>query len=99
MYWYSMINIPGKDQFPRGPAKKKGNGISANIKDAGGMGRHGEERLPVRATRSASQGAMRTVPKEFGHRCRRAGGAATQSGQALTQNGRSDSVTWAPTRR
>src|SRR5258708_16482950 len=30
MYWYSMINIPAKDQFP-GTAEK-GNGISATIK-------------------------------------------------------------------
>ncbi|HET7764957.1 MAG TPA: carboxypeptidase-like regulatory domain-containing protein, partial [Burkholderiales bacterium] len=30
MYWYSMINIPGKDQFPG--TGEKGNGISSNIK-------------------------------------------------------------------
>jgi hypothetical protein len=30
MYWYSMINIPGKDQFPG--TGEKGNGISPNIK-------------------------------------------------------------------
>src|SRR4051794_17453384 len=30
MYWYSMINIPAKDQFPG--TGEKGNGISPNIK-------------------------------------------------------------------
>src|SRR5437667_50628 len=30
MYWYSMIKVPGKDQFPG--TGEKGNGISPNIK-------------------------------------------------------------------
>src|SRR3954465_15123842 len=30
MYWYSMLNIPGKDQFPG--TGDKGNGISENMK-------------------------------------------------------------------
>ena len=30
MYWYSLINIPGHDQFPG--TGEKGNGISSNIK-------------------------------------------------------------------
>ena len=30
MYWYSMMNMPGKDQFPG--TGDKGNGISTNIK-------------------------------------------------------------------
>ena len=30
MYWYSMLNIPAKDQFPG--TGEKGNGISPNIK-------------------------------------------------------------------
>src|SRR5690349_21745676 len=30
MYWYSLINIPGKDQFPG--TGEKGNGISPNMK-------------------------------------------------------------------
>ena len=38
MYWYSMLNIPAKDQFPG--TGEKGNGIAPNIKTPGSLGRH-----------------------------------------------------------
>ena len=79
MYWYSMINIPGKDQFPG--TGEKGNGISSNIKT---------QEQWVDTVKNACQSChalgshgIRVVPKEFG------GGVAgwgrrTQSGQAMS---------------
>jgi hypothetical protein len=79
MYWYSMLNIPGKDQFPG--TGEKGNGISSNIKTQEGW---------VDTVKNACQSChalgshgIRVVPKEFG------GGVAgwarrTQSGQAMS---------------
>jgi hypothetical protein len=79
MYWYSMINIPGKDQFPG--TGETGNGISSNIKTQEGW---------VDTVKNACQSChalgshgIRVVPKEFG------GGVAgwgrrTQSGQAMS---------------
>src|SRR6266496_2249885 len=80
MYWYSMINIPGKQEFPG--TGEKGNGISSNIKS---------QEQWVDTVKNACQSChslgskgMRTVPKEFGPGV--AGWARrTQSGQALTQ--------------
>src|SRR6266849_8091402 len=80
MYWYSMLNIPAKDQFPG--TGEKGNGISSNIKS---------QEQWVDTVKNACQSChslgskgMRTVPKEFGPGV--AGWARrTQSGQALTQ--------------
>jgi hypothetical protein len=80
MYWYSMINIPAKDQFPG--TGEKGNGISSNIKS---------QEQWVDTVKNACQSChslgskgMRTVPKEFGPGV--AGWARrTQSGQAMSQ--------------
>src|SRR5580765_4518636 len=83
MYWYSLINIPGKDQFPG--TGEKGNGISPNIKT---------QEAWVDTLKSSCQSChalgskgMRTVPKAFQENqpssfaswARR-----TQSGQAMT---------------
>src|SRR5258707_3711360 len=66
MYWYSMINIPAKDQFPG--TGEKGNGISANIKT---------QEVWVDTLKSSCQSChalgskgVRTVPKMF-HEVRR----------------------------
>ena len=79
MYWYSMITIPAKSEFPG--TGEKGNGISANIKTQEDW---------VDTVKNACQSChalgskgIRTVPKEFG------GGFAgwarrTQSGQAMS---------------
>src|SRR5258708_29812513 len=80
MYWYSMLNIPAKDQFPG--TGEKGNGISSNIKTQ-------EEWVDTvknacQSCHSLRSKGMRTVPQEFGAGV--AGWARrTQSGQALTQ--------------
>jgi hypothetical protein len=79
MYWYSMINIPGKDQFPG--TGEKGNGISSNIKT---------QEAWVDTVKNACQSChalgshgIRVVPKEFGSGV--AGWARrTQSGQAMS---------------
>src|SRR3989454_3973648 len=80
MYWYSMLKIPAKTEFPG--TGEKGNGISTNIKS---------QEQWVDTVKNACQSChalgskgMRTVPKEFGPGV--AGWARrTQSGQALTQ--------------
>src|ERR1700716_2740988 len=63
MYWYSMLNIPGKDQFPG--TGDKGNGISPNIKT---------QEQWVDTVKNACQSChalgsqgIRRVPKEFMH--------------------------------
>jgi hypothetical protein len=79
MYWYSMLNIPAKDQFPG--TGEKGNGISSNIKT---------QEQWVDTVKNACQSChalgshgIRVVPKEFGPGV--AGWARrTQSGQAMT---------------
>src|SRR5437867_1208580 len=80
MYWYSMINIPARSEFPG--TGEKGNGISSNIKTQ-------EQWIDTvknacQSCHSLGSKGMRTVPKEFGPGV--AGWARrTQSGQALTQ--------------
>src|SRR6266705_1458466 len=80
MYWYSMINIPARSEFPG--TGEKGNGISSNIKSQ-------EQWVDTiknacQSCHSLGSRGMRTVPKEFGPGV--AGWARrTQSGQALTQ--------------
>ncbi|HXE37884.1 MAG TPA: carboxypeptidase-like regulatory domain-containing protein, partial [Azonexus sp.] len=61
MYWYSLINIPGKDQFPG--TGEKGNGISPNIKT---------QEVWIDTLKSSCQSChalgskgIRTVPKMF----------------------------------
>src|SRR5437667_5842249 len=79
MYWYSMINIPAKSEFPG--TGDKGHGISANIKTQ-------EEWVDTvknacQSCHSLGSKGMRTVPKEFGPGI--AGWARrTQSGQAMS---------------
>src|SRR5258707_5203735 len=80
MYWYSMINIPARSEFPG--TGEKGNGISSNIKSQ-------EQWVDTiknacQSCHSLGSKGMRTVPKQFGPAVpgwRR----RTQSGQALTQ--------------
>src|SRR5438445_12322866 len=81
MYWYSMINIPARSEFPG--TGDKGNGISSNIKS---------QEQWVDTVKNACQSCnslgskgMRTVTTEFG---RGIAGCArrTQSAQALTHN-------------
>src|SRR6476646_8851244 len=80
MYWYSMINIPGKDQFPG--TGEKGNGISANIKSQ-------EQwvdtvRTACRCGPAPGAHGIRVVPRQFQE------GAATSvaAGARRTQSGR-----------
>src|SRR4249919_1547103 len=81
MYWYSMINIPGKDQFPG--TGDKGNGISDNIKT---------QEQWVDTVKNACQSChalgslgIRRVPREFMHSgdSYQAWARRTQSGQAM----------------
>jgi hypothetical protein len=84
MYWYSMLNIPAKDQFPG--TGDKGNGISTNIKT---------QEQWVDTVKNACQSChalgskgMRTVPKMFHESAGnsiQAWARRTQSGQAMTQ--------------
>src|SRR6266513_2266481 len=78
MYWYSMINIPAKSEFPG--TGEKGNGISSNIKaQAQGVD---TVKNACQSCHSLGGKGMRTVPKEFGPGV--AGWARrTQSGQAM----------------
>jgi hypothetical protein len=83
MYWYSMLNIPAKDQFPG--SGDKGNGISTNIKT---------QEQWVDTVKNACQSChalgshgMRTVPKMFSEGAPSSVAAwarRTQSGQAMT---------------
>src|SRR5882672_865029 len=83
MYWYSLIKVPGKDQFPG--TGEKGNGISPNIK---------AQEAWVDTLKSSCQSChalgskgMRTVPKVFNENAQSSFAAwarRTQSGQAMT---------------
>ena len=83
MYWYSMLNIPPKDQFPG--TGEKGNGISPNIKT---------QEQWVDTVKNACQSChalgshgIRTVPKTFQEGAAnsvQAWARRTQSGQAMT---------------
>src|SRR3954463_4466977 len=61
MYWYSMLNIPSKDQFPG--TGEKGNGISPNIKSQA----EGVDTLksPCQSCHALGSKGIRTVPKMF----------------------------------
>jgi hypothetical protein len=80
MYWYSMLNIPARDQFPG--TGEKGNGISPNIKT---------QEQWVDTVKNACQSChalgskgMRTVPKTFQQaNSVQAWARRTQSGQAM----------------
>src|SRR6185503_8864385 len=83
MYWYSMLQIPAKDQFPG--TGEKGNGISANIKT---------QEQWVDTVKNACQSChalgshgIRTVPKMFQEGSTssvHAWARRTQAGQAMT---------------
>jgi hypothetical protein len=83
MYWYSMIKIPAKDQFPG--TGEKGNGISPNIKT---------QEVWVDTLKSSCQSChalgskgVRTVPKNFHEGSAnsvQAWARRTQAGQAMT---------------
>jgi hypothetical protein len=83
MYWYSMLKIPGKDQFPG--TGDKGNGISENIKT---------QEQWVDAVKNSCQSChalgshgIRTVPKMFHEgsaNSTQAWAKRTQAGQAMT---------------
>jgi hypothetical protein len=83
MYWYSMLNIPAKDQFPG--TGEKGNGISPNIKT---------QEAWVDTLKSSCQSChalgskgIRTVPKTFHEGSAssvQAWAKRTQAGQAMT---------------
>ena len=82
MYWYSMLNIPAKDQFPG--TGEKGNGISSNIKS---------QEQWVDTVKNACQSChalgshgIRVVPKQFQEGAASSVAAwarRTQSGQAM----------------
>jgi len=82
MYWYSMLNIPAKDQFPG--TGDKGNGISENMKT---------QEMWVDAVKNSCQSChalgslgVRKVPKMFtegGQNSVAAWGRRVQSGQAM----------------
>ena len=44
-YWYSMIKVPDKSEFPG--TGEKGNGISPNMRSAGRLDQPVEGRLPA----------------------------------------------------
>ena len=83
MYWYSMLNIPAKDQFPG--TGEKGNGISPNMKSQEDW---------VDAMKSSCQSChalgshgIRVVPKMFQEGSTssvHAWARRTQAGQAMT---------------
>jgi hypothetical protein len=82
MYWYSLLNVPARDQFPG--TGEKGNGISSNIKT---------QEQWVDTVKNACQSChalgskgMRTVPKTFQDGSANSVAAwarRTQSGQAM----------------
>ncbi len=81
MYWYSMLNIPAKDQFPG--TGEKGNGIAPVIKT---------QEAWVDAVKNSCQSChalgsqgVRRVPKEFMHSgdAYQAWARRVQSGQAM----------------
>src|SRR3954462_4572782 len=81
MYWYSMLNIPGKDQFPG--TGDKGNGIAPVMKT---------QEAWVDAVKNSCQSChalgsqgVRRVPKEFMHSgdSYQAWARRVQSGQAM----------------
>ncbi len=79
MYWYSLLQIPAKSEFPG--TGDKGNGISPNIKTQEAW--VDTVKNACQSCHSLGSKGMRTVPKEFG------GGIAgwarrTQSGQAMS---------------
>ena len=77
IYWYSMLKIPAKNEFPAGPAKSQPEWVNV-VKSSGCIGCH-----------ALGTPGTRTMPKDFAHmKSAEAWGRRIQSGQALTQMAR-----------
>jgi len=77
IYWYSMLKIPAKSEFPLGPMNSQPEWLN-QIKTTGCMSCHA---LGTKGTR--------TMPKDFAHmKSPEAWARRIQSGQALTQMAR-----------
>src|SRR2546427_6403434 len=75
IYWYSMLKIPQKSEFPLGKAAHQGEWLNA-VKSGG-----------CNACHAMGTPGTRTMPKDFDHfkSSAEAWGRRIQSGQALTQ--------------
>ncbi len=75
IYWYSMLRIPAKSEFPAGPVKTQPEWVNI-IKTSGCMSCHALGTL-----------GTRTMPKDFAHfkSSAEAWGRRIASGQAMTQ--------------
>jgi len=83
MYWYSMINVPGRDQFPG--TGEKGNGISTNIKTQDAW--VDTMKQSCQSCHALGSMGIRKVPAQFKDDTQSSIGAwgrRTQSGQAMT---------------
>jgi hypothetical protein len=74
IYWYSMLRIPAKKEFPLGPMKSQPEWLN-QIKTTGCMSCH-----------ALGTKGMRTMPKDFAHmKSTEAWARRIASGQAMTQ--------------
>jgi hypothetical protein len=75
IYWYSMLKVPAKSEFPAGPVKTQPEWVNI-IKTSGCMSCHALGTL-----------GTRTMPKDFAHykSSAEAWGRRVASGQAMTQ--------------
>ena len=75
IYWYSMLKVPAKSEFPAGPVKSQPEWVNI-IKTSGCMSCHALGTL-----------GTRTMPKDFAHfkSSAEAWGRRIASGQAMTQ--------------
>jgi hypothetical protein len=75
IYWYSMLKVPAKGEFPAGPVKTQPEWVNI-IKTSGCMSCHALGTL-----------GTRTIPKDFAHfrSSAEAWGRRIASGQAMTQ--------------
>ena len=84
IYWYSMLRVPAKSEFPgTGP---KGNGIAANIKSQGEW-LNSVKTNGCMTCHALGTKATRTMPKDFMHykSSTEAWARRIASGQAMTQ--------------
>ena len=74
IYWYSMLKIPAKNEFPAGPMKSQPEWLN-QLKTTGCMSCH-----------ALGTKGMRTMPKDFAHmKSTEAWARRLASGQAMTQ--------------
>jgi hypothetical protein len=74
IYWYSMLRVPAKSEFPAGPMKTQPEWLN-QIKTTGCMSCH-----------ALGTKGMRTMPKDFAHmKSTEAWARRIASGQAMTQ--------------